>query len=339
MRSTTASGTTGRPSDLVLVHTDSVHRHFNPYDEQATALVIKAKCAWMYLGLIQQGRSGPLPDADRFGPRTDWSQVWTPDVEKRRKVVKPSETRWETTPLGRVRVLSSPQTTDVRTFSVDAFELEIPAGSRSGKRWHMADEILYVLGGEGYSLHWEVAADLDDKYYARIASEPTRHEITKGDTLYVPQNTVAQHFSADGQPLRLLSGQNRVFKQLGYDRVAYLENAPEYEAVGDGMTGQGAQAAAIWRDADFARSWAEGDSLRDLLDFPRRMAAGIVAGDNPAPAVIVDIASGPGAVLAVFLERFPQARGTWSDASRAMLAMAGRSSRPTPAGSTTASPT
>jgi trans-aconitate methyltransferase len=85
---------------------------------------------------------------------------------------------------------------------------------------------------------------------------------------------------------------------------------------------QGAQAAAAWLDPDFARSWADGDSLRDLLDFPRRMAAGIVAGDNPAPQVIVDIAAGPGAVLAVFLERFPQARGTWSDASRAMLAMA-----------------
>lgn len=155
-------------------------------------------------------------------------QIWTPGVEKRRKVIKPSETTWETTPLGRVRVLSSPETTDVRTFSVDAFELEIAPGSRSGKRWHMADEILYVLGGSGYSLHWEVAADIDDKYYARIATEPTRHEIKTGDTLYVPQNTVAQHFSADGQPLRLLSGQNRLYKQLGYDRVSYLENAPEY---------------------------------------------------------------------------------------------------------------
>ena len=26
--------------DLVLVHTDSVHRHYNPYDERATALVM-----------------------------------------------------------------------------------------------------------------------------------------------------------------------------------------------------------------------------------------------------------------------------------------------------------
>jgi len=93
----------------------------------------------------------------------------------------------------------------------------------------MADEVLYVLSGSGYSLHWEVGAELDEKYYARIAKEPTRHEITAGDTLYVPQNTIAQHFSANGQPLRLLSGQNRLFKQLGYDQVAYLENAPEYE--------------------------------------------------------------------------------------------------------------
>ena len=216
--------------DLVLVHTDSVHRHFNPYDEQAKCIVMKAKCAWMYLGLLQQGKSGPIADEEKFGPREDWSEIWTPGVLERRKVVKSADTVWETTPLGRVRVLSSPQATDVRTFSMDVFELEIPAGSRSGRRWHMADEVLYVLSGSGYSLHWEVGAELDEKYYARIAKEPTRHEIKAGDTLYVPQNTIAQHFSADGAPLRLLSGQNRLFKQLGYDRVAFLENAPEFDA-------------------------------------------------------------------------------------------------------------
>lgn len=88
------------------------------------------------------------------------------------------------------------------------------------------------------------------------------------------------------------------------------------------MTTQGAQAAEIWRDEDFARSWAAGDSIHDLLDFPRRMAAAIVAEDIPAPATIVDIGAGPGAVLEVFLERFPDARGVWSDASMSMLDMA-----------------
>src|SRR5262249_18504536 len=126
--------------DLVMVHTDSVHRHYNPYDEPATALVLKAKTAWMYLGLVQQGNSGPIADEDRFGPRTDWSALWTPGATGRRKVVTPDPDAWESTPLGRVRVLTSPRHTDVRTFSVDVFQLEIPAGSRSGRRWHMADE-------------------------------------------------------------------------------------------------------------------------------------------------------------------------------------------------------
>lgn len=224
-----------KKDDLVLVHTDSVHRHFNPNDEKAVALVMKAKCTWMFMGLIQQGRSGPVEREDEFGPREDWSAIWTPGVLERKKVVSAEDCPWEDTPLGRVRVMNSPDRTDVRQFSVDVFELSIPAGSRSGKHWKMADEVLYVLEGEGYSLHWEVEAEIAEKYYARIAKEPTRHEIRKGDTLYVPQNTVAQHFAADGSPLRLLSSQNRVFKHLGYDKVAHLEAAPEYDGATEGL--------------------------------------------------------------------------------------------------------
>ncbi len=211
--------------DLVFVHTDSVHQHFNPYDETAVALVTKAKSAWMYLGLVQQGSKSQIDDPSRFGERIEWGQIWTPGVLNRKKVVRSDENSWEDTPLGRVKVLSSPRKSDLRNFSVDVFELEIPAGSRSGRRWHMADEILYVISGSGYSLHWEVGADIAEKYYARIANEPTRHEIKAGDTLYIPQNTVAQHFSSDGQPLHLLSAQNRLFKMLGYDNVVFFEDA------------------------------------------------------------------------------------------------------------------
>ena len=85
---------------------------------------------------------------------------------------------------------------------------------------------------------------------------------------------------------------------------------------------QGEQAAATWRDAEFARSWAVGDSFSDLLDFPRRLAAAVVALDNPEPRCVVDIGSGPGAVLEVFLTQFPSARGVWTDASDAMLELA-----------------
>ena len=68
--------------DLVYVHTDSVHRHFNPYDEKALALVVKAKCTWMFMGLIQQGRSGPVENEERSaraktGRRSGRPACWT----------------------------------------------------------------------------------------------------------------------------------------------------------------------------------------------------------------------------------------------------------------------
>ncbi len=214
-----------KKDDFVFVHTDSVHRHFNPYDEKAKCLVVKAKCTWMFLGLLQQGRGGPIDREAEFGPREDWSAIWTPGVLDRTKKISPEDTVWENTDLGRIRVMTSPQTDHARLFSVDAFEFEIEAGGHTGKHWKMADEVLYALDGDGYSLHWEVQAEIAERYYGRIALEPKRYDFNKGDTLYVPQNTVAQHFAADGTPVRLLSFQNRLFKHLGYDNVKVFEPA------------------------------------------------------------------------------------------------------------------
>jgi len=91
----------------------------------------------------------------------------------------------------------------------------------------MADEAIYVISGSGYSLQWDVEAEIDDRYYARIAKEPTRWEFSGGDLLYVPQNTVHQLFNSGREPLVVLSAQNRLFKLLGYDSVKYLEDAPD----------------------------------------------------------------------------------------------------------------
>ena len=214
--------------DLVVVHTDSVHRHFNDGDETAKALVMKAKSTWMYFGLIQQGRSGPVEREDEFGPREDWSQIWTDGVEEKAKVVKPADTVWETTRDGRVRVLASSDTPNVRVFSVDVYEQEIAPGSRSAKHWHMADEVAYVISGSGESVQWEVEAEIAERYYARVAKEPTSWTIGADETVYVPQNHQHQYVNTGSEPLRLLVVQNRLIKYLGYDKVVYLEDAPEF---------------------------------------------------------------------------------------------------------------
>ena len=72
-----------------------------------------------------------------------------------------------------------------------------------------------------------------------------------------------------------------------------------------------------WKDQTFADEWIARDVLADLLDLPRRIASAVV-GLSGAPATVVDIGSGPGAFLARFLDDYPTAHGTWTDASEAM---------------------
>jgi quercetin dioxygenase-like cupin family protein len=207
-----------------------VHRHFNASDdERAVCLVVKAKSTWMFLGLIQQGRSGPLEDENTYGPRADWSQLWSPGTQDLKKVVSPHDREWQLTRDGRVKEVLK-HGDDARSWSIDLTEQEIAAGSRSAEHWHMADEVVYVLSGTGHSLQWEVGAEIAEKYYARIAKEPTRHEFVEGDTVYVPQNFVHQYVNSGNEPLRLLVVHNRAIKLLGYDQVVYLEDSPEFSA-------------------------------------------------------------------------------------------------------------
>lgn len=217
--------------DLVVVHNDSRHQHFNASPtEPALALVFKAKALWMYLGLTQQGKRGSLPESgeEGYGEPQDWTQLWTPGVERLRKIVHSEDEPWREAPGGRLKQLAGP---DVRLFSVDIWLQEIEAGARP-RHWHMADELFYVLEGEGETLEWPVEAQIDDRYRARVAKQPRRQRWSQGDLVYIPQNTV--HALAAPAGARLLFAQNRLFRLLGYDSV--IENPPLEEASLQGST-------------------------------------------------------------------------------------------------------
>jgi quercetin dioxygenase-like cupin family protein len=218
----------------VIVHTDSKHKHYNlSTTERGLALVLKAKTTWMLLGMWQQGRSAEFADDKKYLPRMDWgANLWTPGWEKQKKVITPADTKWETTRDGKVRVILSKDRTDARTHSLDLYQQEIAPGSRSAKHWHMADEMVYVLSGSGQSLQWDVEAEIDDKYYARVPKEPSTWSFGAGDVVYVPTNTVHQLVNTGAEPLMVLVAQNRVFKFIGYDNVYFFEDAPEYAGKG-----------------------------------------------------------------------------------------------------------
>jgi quercetin dioxygenase-like cupin family protein len=148
---------------------------------------------------------------------------------KRKKIVRPEDMPWEMSRQGLLKHLLN-EGMNTRMETVDAYMQIIPGGSRSGKHRHLAEECLYVLEGRGYDLHQDCDVEITDTYHWIVQPEVKRYEWEAGDLIYIPPNTVHQHFNADPErPVRLISAINRIYKFCGLNDLEQLEDAPEYD--------------------------------------------------------------------------------------------------------------
>ena len=128
---------------------------------------------------------------------------------KRKKVVHPNEMPWELAPQGILKHLINEQM-NTRMETVD-------------------EECLYVLEGYGYDLHQDCDVEITDTYHWKAQEEVKKFEWEAGDVIYIPPNTIHQHFNGDpDRPARLISATNRVYSMCGLNDLEQLENAPEY---------------------------------------------------------------------------------------------------------------
>ena len=147
---------------------------------------------------------------------------------KRRKIVHPEDMPWELSRQGLLKHLLN-EGMNTRMETVDAYMLVIAPGSRSGRHRHLAEECLYVLEGRGYDLHQDCDVEITDTYHWKPQDEVKRYEWEAGDVIYIPPNTIHQHFNADAErPVRLISATNRIYKACGLNDLEQLEDAPEY---------------------------------------------------------------------------------------------------------------
>ena len=148
---------------------------------------------------------------------------------RRKKVVRPSEMPWEMSRQGLLKHLIN-EGMNTRMETVDAYMQILPPGSRSGKHRHLAEECVYVLEGRGYDIHQDCDVEITDVFAWKPVEETKRFEWEAGDVIYIPPNTIHQHFNADPEkPARFISSQNRIFKQIGLNTLDQLEDAPEYD--------------------------------------------------------------------------------------------------------------
>ncbi len=166
----------------------------------------------LYQGLLEDAAAAPAKNA------------------KRAKVVHPENMPWEMAKQGLLKHLIN-EAMNTRMETVDAYMQIIPPGSKSGKHRHLAEECLYVLEGKGYDLHQDCDVEITDTYHWKPQDEVKRYEWEAGDVIYIPPNTIHQHFNADpDRPVRLISAINRIYNKFGLNDLEQLENAPEYQA-------------------------------------------------------------------------------------------------------------
>ena len=149
---------------------------------------------------------------------------------RRKKIVRPADMPWEMSRQGLLKHLIN-ENMNTRMETVDAYMQILPPGSRSGRHRHLAEECVYVIEGRGYDLHEDCDVEITDVFEWKPVGKLQRFEWEAGDVIYIPPNTIHQHFNADPKnPARLISSTNRIFKQIGLNTLDQMEDAPEYDA-------------------------------------------------------------------------------------------------------------
>ena len=148
----------------------------------------------------------------------------------RPKVIKSSQMPWENSPHGLLKHIVN-EGMNTRAETVDAYMQVIPPGSRSGKHRQLAEQAFYVIEGRGYDVHVDCdLAIIDDTYTWQPDGNEKRYEWEAGDVVYVPPNTISQHFNAsDERPARIAMVTNRIYRKSGLNDLEQIETAPEYD--------------------------------------------------------------------------------------------------------------
>jgi len=181
--------------------------------------------AWSEVGAWLEGKGN-----ERLYQRSlDEAQDAPSRNSRRKKIITPEEMPWEMSRQGLLKHVIN-ENMNTRMETVDAYMQILPPGSRSGKHRHLAEECIYVIEGRGYDLHQDSDCEIGDQFEWVINPEVKRFEWESGDVIYIPPNTVHQHFNADSEkPCRFISCTNRIFKQIGLNTLEQFEDSPDYD--------------------------------------------------------------------------------------------------------------
>jgi gentisate 1,2-dioxygenase len=173
--------------------------------------------------LAHVGKKTSTFRADAIAASAEFRRLY----EERPNVVAAEDMPFERSPDGLIKHLVN-DSMKTRECCVEAYMQFLPPDGRSGKHRHMWEEIIFVAEGSGYDLHWDLKFECQEKFEWDWTAESKRFEWRRGDFIYVPPFTIHQHFNVEATETRLIVISNRMVKEMGFDWLDHLENAPGF---------------------------------------------------------------------------------------------------------------
>lgn len=145
----------------------------------------------------------------------------------RLKVVKGEDMPYEDSPDGRIKHIVN-ERMDTAECCVDAYMQFLEPGMKSGKHRHLSEEIVFILEGTGYDLHWDVKFECLEEFHWEWETEPKRFDWKPGDFVYIPPFCAHRHVASGDGPARFICITSRIVKAMGFDWFDQLETADGY---------------------------------------------------------------------------------------------------------------
>ena len=156
------------------------------------------------------------------------SERFRKEYAGRLNLVKAHQMPFERSPDGLIKHIVN-EKMDTKECCLDIYMQFLPPGKASGKHRHLSEEVIYVIEGKGYDLHWDVRFDVHDTMEFEWETEPKHYDWEQGDFVYIPPYCIHKHFNADASAeARFIVINSRVIKPMGFDWFEQLENAEGY---------------------------------------------------------------------------------------------------------------
>ena len=167
---------------------------------------------------------GANPTCDWYAQNLEDSANFRKEYEQRLNVVKQEDMPFEESPDGLIQHIIHDKL-NTKECCMEIYKQFIRPGKASGKHRHLAEEVFFVIEGEGYDLHWDVMFDCQDEFIWDWEKEPKKVEWKRGDFVYIPPYTIHQHFATGGEEAQIVVMQNKILKDMGFNWHEQVENA------------------------------------------------------------------------------------------------------------------